>query len=394
MNLMALILAILMVAMLVMFICCKPERAKRLFRILRFAVAGPAILLVGGIKPLDAISVPELLVYARNRKPRGRMGNLFFPAKDITGLDWKFIVGQNNLPVIAKIIAFNSQAPVVGRPGAAVKAGSIPPIKQKSVIDEETMKKLYEPRNNAELDEAIADIYDDVARRIEGVEARIELLQWDGILDGKVSITDEYGITQEADFGMNASTQTETLTLTARWDQHATATPIADMLRWKRTMEALTGVTLERSVTSGTVLAHILQCAEVQKLIHGANGTGQAVTEAQLQQLLQASGLPAVVTYDDQYTDEAADGTRTNARYLPEDKFVMLPGSKLGDQLYSPTVEALRKVRQNVINYGDARRIFVEVWEENEPPAHWTKAAALSFPTFPMVDCHFVADVY
>jgi hypothetical protein len=103
--------------------------------------------------------------------------------------------------------------------------------------------------------------------------------------------------------------------------------------------------------------------------------------------------LPAIVTYDDQYRIQNEDGTYTTLRYVPANAFIMLPGEKLGDQLYSPTVEALRKVREGIINYGDARRIYAEVWEENEPPAHWTKAAALSFPTFPMVDSIFIATV-
>jgi hypothetical protein len=366
---------------------------KRLMKIFFLAFLFP-VYMVMGIKAIDAIAVPELIAYTRARKPRRRLGNLFFPAKDITGLDWKFVVGQNNLPVIAKIIAFNSQAPVVGRTGVSTKQGQIPPIKTKSVIDEETMKKLFEPRNNAELEEAVRNIYDDVENRIAGVEARIELLQWDAIVDGKVTITDEYGITQEADFGMVGGSQAETLLAAAKWDAPATATPIADMLRWSRAMVALTGTPLERSVCSSTVLALITKCAEVQKLVFGANGTGQAVSNQQLNQLLTSQGLPIIVTYDDQYTDESAAGVRTNARYLPENLFIMLPSGKLGDQLYTPTVEALRKVRTNVINYGDANRIFAEVWEENEPPAHWTKAAALSFPTFPAVDSHFVATVY
>ena len=99
-------------------------------------------------KPIDAISLPELLAYVRERKPRTLLGNILFPEKDITGLDWKAVVGANSLPVAAKVVAFNQEASIASRGDVSIQKGKIPAIKRKIAIDEETMQKLYSPRPN------------------------------------------------------------------------------------------------------------------------------------------------------------------------------------------------------------------------------------------------------
>ena len=321
------------------------------------------------------------------------LGNVLFPAKDITGLDWKAIIGANRLPVAAKIVAFNQEASIASREGVDIQKGKIPAIKRKISIDEETMQKLYSPRpNTSEFDDAIQEIYNDVENMIIAVETKIEAIRFQAITTGFVTI-DEDGIVQQVNYGFNPALQTQVLGGGALWSAAATATPIADMQRWSQSIVTRTGVRPSRSICSGAVLAAIMQTAEVNALVHGTLGAGLPVTEAQLQQLLRTMNLPAIVTYDDQYRIQNENGAYTTLRYVPADAFIMMPGEKLGDQLYSPTVEALKKVREGVINYGDARRVYAEVWEENEPPAHWTKAAALSFPTFPMVDSIFIATV-
>jgi hypothetical protein len=348
--------------------------------------------IIGLTGPLAVVAVPELLSYIRTRPTRKMLGNVLFPAKNISGLSWKAVIGANRLPVAAKIVAFNQEASIASREGVTTQTGRIPGIKRKISLDEETMKALYEPRNKTELEATIQEIYNDVENMIIAVETRIEMLKMEIISTGFIDINED-GIHQKVNFGFNPLTQTETLVGGALWSAAATCTPITDMQRWSRSITVRTGVKPARALTSETQFANLLQSAQVSTLIHGTVGAGMTVTEAQLQALLVSMGLPRIVTYDDQYRVQNEDGTYTQARYIPEDLFIMLPGEKLGDCLYSPTVEALRKVRDGVINEGDAQRIYAEIWEENEPPAHWTKAAALSFPTCPQIDNIFIADV-
>ena len=345
------------------------------------------------MNPLDAISVPEVLSYVRARTPRRMLGNILFPAKDVDELEWKSVIGANRLPVAAKVVSFDQEASIHSREGFDVMKGAIVPIKRKIRIDEKTMHKLFNPRpRTSEYEDAVREIYDDVETMIVSVETKIEAIRFEAITTGFV-VLDEDGIVQRVDYGFQPALQTQILGGSALWSAWNTATPITDIQRWVRSVANRTGVKPSRSLCSTDVLANLLNCNQVSTLVHGTLGAGLPVTETQLQRLLQSMGLPTIATYDDQYRVQNEDGTYTIRRYVPEDLFILLPGDKLGDQLYAPTVEALKKVREGVINYGDARRIFAEVWEENEPPAHWTKAAALSFPTFPMIDSIFIATV-
>ncbi len=365
---------------------------RRLLLIVRAAFCLPAVMLLGA-KPIDEISVPELLSYARSRTPRAMLGNVLFPAKDISSLTYKYVIGANNLPVAAKVVAFNQEASIHSREAVGKVTGGIVPIKRKISLDEETMFKLYSPRpGTGEFDEAVADIYADTERMIEAVETRIEALRWEAICTGRIMLNED-GIIQQVDFGFNAATQSVVLAGAALWSAFATATPITDIQNWVDSVVNRGCPRPERAVTSNQVVANLLQCAQVGAMVYGTLGAGQAVTIDQVNGLLARMNLPRIATYDDQYRVQVEAGTYTTLRYLPANLFILLPGQKLGDQLYAPTVEALRKVRQGVINSGDAKRIYCEVWEENEPPAHWTKAAALSFPTFPMVDSIYVAQV-
>lgn len=344
-------------------------------------------------KPIDALAVPEILSYTRARTPRRMLGNVLFPARDVTGLTWKSIIGANRLPVAAKVVAFDQEASIASREGFGEVAGSIPAIKRKIALNEETMHKLYSPRPmTSEYEDAVREIYNDVENMIVAVETRLEMFKFEALTTGQVMI-DEDGVVQQVDFGLDRANQMETLIGGATWDTPATATPIADMIRWRNSIIARTGVTPTRALTSAARIADILLTNEVTALVHGAVGVGMGVTETDLNNILRSRNLPTIVAYDDMYRTQNEAGVYTTGRYVPDDLFILMPGEKLGDQLYSPTVEALRKVRDGVINYGDARRVYAEVWEENEPPAHWTKAAALSFPTFPMVDSVFIATV-
>lgn len=345
------------------------------------------------MRPIDAISVPEVLAYVRARQPRPWIGNLLFPARETSSLEWEAIIGADRASVAAKVVAFDNEASIASREGIELQRGKIPAIKRKISLGEETMKKLYTPRpQTSEFDDAVREIYDDVENMISAVETRIEMFRFEAINTGQVLINED-GVIQQVQFGFRANQQSETLTGGATWDTATTATPIADMQRWREAIMDNGGVEPERALTSSAQIANIIRSNEVSALIHGTLGAGQPVTIPQLNGLLISMGLPQIASYDARYRTQAENGVYTQLRFLPVDKFIMLPGQPLGETLYSPTVEALKKVREGIINYGDTRGIYAEVWEENEPPAHWTKAAALSFPTFPMVDSIFVATV-
>lgn len=346
---------------------------------------------------LEQLRVPTILNYIRQLPEEAYLGTELFPAKYINELSYKYMVGANNLPVAANVISFNAEAPVHSRDGGMLKEGRIPAVKRKVQIDEETLLKLYMPRaNTSEFDDAIRDIYDDVALMVNSVRAGLEVLRMKALTEGKIEITDEETyIRLTADYGLDAKQKVTCDGKGANSKQWGTAgcTILADIQAWADTVEDLCGVRPSRAVTSRKVLNIMLADQGVKDAVWNQASTKRPITEADLSALMERMDLPQIAVYEKKVRLQGAGGTKTTTRLFPEDKFVMLPGDNLGETLFAPTAEALRAVRTNLINFGDARGIFGEVWETNEPPAHWTKAAALSFPSFPRANEIMIATV-
>jgi hypothetical protein len=348
---------------------------------------------------IDALRTPTVINYLRQLPVEATLGEELFPSRDVSELDYKYMVGANNLPVAARVIPFDAEAPVHSRDGVSLVTGSIPPIKRKIRLDERTMQKLYTPRTGtSDVEDAVADIYDDIKLMTESVRTGIEVLRFRAITTGKIEIADdETGVKLTADYGLEAG-QLVTCDGTGDnpviWSNATDRKIMANLQAWADDAETRSGVRPERILMSRRILNIMLEDQTVRDMVWNAASTKRPITEADLIEVLRRMGLPTQIgIYEKKYRSEATAGVRTTTRFLPDNLLIMLPGDKLGDTLFAPTVEALKKVRMGEITFGDAKGVFGEVWETNEPPAHWTKAAALAFPTFPRANEVIIANV-
>ena len=341
---------------------------------------------------LDVFSDAELLAYARALPAnQAFIGHLLFPNKTQNSLDFKYIKGyQKSSAVMASVQTFGAEASIAQREfGYSYVEGSIPPIKRKIVINEEELIKFYSPRlNTDDQDAAIDAIYNDVDNMVESVYNRIEWMRWKAIVDGKIELN-ELGIKLSVDYGY-VSDQKETLTGTALWSDHTNSNPIDDIRRWCDAVEVRTGIRPTRAVTSVEAMGHILLNAKVRAMVWGDNATMKPVTWNDINALFDAFRLPPIVTYEATVRAENRAGVISTERLLPAAKFVLLPPNALGDTLYGPTAEALNN---HNIDRKLAPGIIAQVFKTDEPPAHWTKAAAVAIPTFPNADLPFIATV-
>ncbi len=346
-------------------------------------------------KVLEMFNARQMLAYVRARQPRQYIGELLFPRQTIDDIDFKYFKGAQNLPVMASVQTFDAEASIADRDGLSYVEGSLPPIKRKIRIGERELIKLNAPRQGSdEVDQAIRAIYNDTDNMIEAVNARIEWMRMQALCTGLISLN-ENGVVLTVDYGVPAGNK-ETLSGTALWSALTTADPISDMLRWQQYLIDTYGVAPARSLTSMKNLGYLLQNQKIRELVHGkATGTAvpPAITRQQLDQLLQAEGLPPIVAYDVQVRSQANDGTKTNVRLFPQNMFIMMPDGKLGDTLFGPTAESLRMVSSGVITMAEASGIIAEVYEQQDPPGHWTKASAIALPTFPWAEYVFQGTV-
>lgn len=347
----------------------------------------------------EKLRPPVVLDYVRRLPVEPYLGTELFPERTVNELAYRYLVGANNLPVAATVIPFDSEAPIHSRDGVQLVEGKIPAMKRKIRLDEETMIKLWMPRQGTtDVDDAIAEIYNDVRLMVESVRAGIERLRMQAITTGKISITDdETGVRLEADYGLVAD---QKVVCDGQgnnpkpWSNPTGRDILGNLAAWADTVEELCGIRPTRMVMSRHVLNLMLSDAAIRDAVWNTANSKRPITREDLVQVLRRLDLPSeIAVYEKKVRIQAADGTKTIIRLFPETFLVMLPPDKLGDTLFAPTAEALRKVREGVINFGEAAGIFGEIWETNEPPAHWTKAAALVFPTFPRAGEILIADV-
>ena len=295
--------------------------------------------------------------------------------------DLEFRVRKSSLQDVDAAVyrAWDTPAPMTGRPGVQRIAGEIAPVSRQIALGEEESLRLraLERGNN---DPIIDAIYADAERMTRSVQARIELARGDVINDGIVSIS-ENGLTLTADFGRDAS-----MSVTPAgdlWTVTATSTPLSDLLGWMETYEDLNGVTPGTLLVPRARLANFALNAEMRSYA-AANGTTPTRLNRQaINDVFASEGLPPLEVYDGQFRVE---GVKT--RVLPQNKCFFLPpvGVPYGNTFYGITPEAVKLAAKGLIEQTALPGIVAVVTETDHPVQTYTVGTGIALPVAPNVN--------
>lgn len=302
----------------------------------------------------------------------------FLPNVTVDDLDYRFTRGGEGLVDAATFRAYDAESPIGARPGATRVTGELPPISRKIRLGE------YDRLRQRGVAPVAEGIMSDADRMVRAVAARVELARGEALHSGKVSIN-ENGVVATVDFGRTAS---HTVTAATPWSTTASATPLADLRAWYATYVATNGQAPGVILTSTQVLGYLTLNAEFRNLMsQGTVGAASVVTPTQINTILNAWGLPSIVTYDSQVR---VNGVAT--RVIPADRVVFLPadGGDLGATLYGTTAESLEP---DFGLAGAEAGIVAGAYSTKDPVAVWTKAAAIALPVLANPDLTFSADV-
>lgn len=339
------------------------------------------------MKILDEFTRKATLTYARMRQPRSLLGPTLFPNKTVNELSFEYWKDLNHLPVMASVQAFGAEAEIASRDGAQKISGEIPTIKRKIPLSGRALVALRR-EGAGDYDFVRNQLYNDLDNMIDAVQARMEKMRIDALTTGQLQLA-ENGVIMTVDYGVPAEHK-EILLGNSLWSAAQTATPLDNIQEWVDTVVANTGIRPARILTSNTVVANMLKCAEVRTYL-GIPGGGALPTLAALNEFLRASELPTIATYDLQVRQQLADGAYQQVRYFPDNMFILLPGEALGDTLVGPTEDAMLDAD---VDTAEIAGVYAAVYKESmDPPVITTKAAASAIPTFPMADAVFQAQV-
>lgn len=288
----------------------------------------------------------------------------------------------------AKFRAYDAETPIGKRDTWTRDRVTLPPIGQKLVVGEYERLLLERLRSGGSNAAGIVSaIYDDQANNVRAIRARMELARGDVLTDGKFTLTDENGLTLEADFGIPNTHIVAPATL---WSDHANADPLGDIETWAQVFTTDSGSPPGAFLTSRTVMAHLLQNEVVRQALGSVLGVPLSVSRGQLRTLLEDRGLPAIVEYD---TLVDVDGVST--RPIPADRFIMLPANAedLGQTAWGITAEGLELAAEGRITLREAPGVVGVTLREGDPVRVWSKATAVGMPVIRDPNSILIADV-
>lgn len=332
---------------------------------------------------LELFNQREILAYLQNRQYPALLGETLFPEVKRQSLEFDQIIGAGKTPVIASVHAFDTEAEIGSRE-ADKQALELALIKRKIPLKEKDIIALESPRNAAEQQYLMRNVYNDVDVLVAGVKARVELMRMDALANGVVTI-DENGMNLVIDYQV-PDEHKEALAGLEVWT-NPDSDPITQMEEWADALDSKP----TRALTSKKIRNVLLRHPKIIGALVGKDSL-RVPTVADLNAFLTQHNLPTIATYDEVYRKQEANGTFTRKRYWPENKFTMFGPDTLGETIYGPTAEEIRLTRDPNIEVQMIGKVLAMIYEDGKDPVStWTKAVATALPSFPAADEVFQA---
>ncbi|WP_330479852.1 major capsid protein (plasmid) [Streptomyces platensis] len=274
------------------------------------------------------------------------------------------------------------------------REGKLLPLGQKYIVGElETI--LQNVSRGMKGDQLKNEIYQDIAAHVLSVKHRMELAAGDLLADGKFSLTNENGLSVEADHKVPAANMP---TAPTAWTD-PTADMLGDEMRWIEVLRSSGAPMPERALTSYKTMSLAMANDSYRAAYYGSVNSASTIPTAVLApnevNVVRARyGLPSITPYDVKIP--LADGT--NPRVLPENMFFLLPPnpSQWAETQYGLTAEglALSTGSNPAITLEEAPGIVCTRGYDDDPVRVWTKVAAAAMPVMYTPDIHIAATVW
>lgn len=287
----------------------------------------------------------------------------------------------------ARFRAWDARLHVSERDVTVTRKAKLPPLSTSISVGElERLQLEYARLGGSSQTAMINAIYDDATNLTGEVYNRMEQARGDVLVDGKFTLTNEGGLTMEADFGVPVG---HFVTAGTVWS-NAAASIITDLTGWQQTYVDANGTSPDGMLISTTILNAMLRNTEIRTLSASLAGAPGLVTRPALEAALAAFGLPPIAYVYDAAVD--VDGTTT--KIIPVDRVVFF-SQGLGRTVWGVTATALELVNSNhaEIGFSEAAGTVGVVIKEGPPFRQFTFVDAVGMPVLDNPKRLFVADV-
>ena len=324
---------------------------------------------------------------ASNRIPY--LGEGFFPAKQKSGLNLKWIKTSKGLPVSLAPSAFDVVAPIRSRQGLEVIDTEMAYFKEAMIVKEQDIQDYETAVEGSALAKEILDRnYDDATTLVESAlvvpeRMRMSLLaNANGHPSISIAVTGGANYTYNYDPNNSYSTNNyKALTDNKVWTDLDDSTPLDDVADAQDKIEQATGVRPTILLMSKATMNLLKQNYSIKNAILAQNVSANIfMTDNRVKELFSNELGMNIIVYTKMYKDE----TGTAKKFYPDGMVTLLPEGALGNTWFGVTPEEHRadQLDVSVVENG----IAVAVETKFDPVQTVTKASEIVLPSFERMD--------
>lgn len=323
-----------------------------------------------GIKKTDLVS------FASNYNPTDDKNVLdqLFPNEKTENPEIAYMkTNRDRRGVMAQVYAYNTVTKMRSRaPFSAEKVKKML-IKDKIALDEKWAEIYDQYKDNALIREVV---FNDAGKMSDNVRTRTLVEKAELLATGKFTVK-ENNVDITVDYQVPAGNK-----YTKTWSS-ADADIMGDLQTIVDAAKA-NGYTPTRGVVSSKVLGYMRNNTAIHKAILGVN-YDKVISKAELNAFLKENYGFVLVTLDETYLVENADGTKTAKRYFPENELVLFGGNAtdtLGKGFYGVTpTERMARI-SGLVTPTQSKNIYIycDIWRNEDPEELLTRAEAQFVP--------------
>lgn len=333
---------------------------------------------------LSLINEKDMIDFSSNYNPTtSNILDQLFPNEKTNNIVFSYKTAKKNqFAEMAEVHAYNTESRIKTRAPFSEKEAKKFLIKSKILLDEEYAELAESLKDNSEVKKLI---FNDAGRMSDMVRTRTLVMKGELLSTGKVTVKEN-----NLDITFDQKVPAGNF-FNFTWSG-ANADVFADLQAIKDAANAK-GYQLTRVVTTSKVISKMQMNTNVRSAIFGVN-SARIPTLAELNSIINQMFGFTMVTFDDMYQYEKADGSKSTARYIPEGSFICFGGANtetLGKGLYGVTPTE----RNARLNASQSKNVYImnNVWDENDPVGTWTKAEGVFVPVLADPENLFIAKI-
>lgn len=322
---------------------------------------------------------------ASNRIPY--LGEGFFPAKQKSGLNLKWIKTSKGLPVSLAPSAFDVVAPIRSRQGLEVIDTEMAYFKEAMLVKEQDIQDYDNAVEGSPLAREILDrIYDDSTTLVDGAHVVSERMRMSLLANanGHPSITiavaggANYTYNYDPNNTYSANNYKDVNT---KWTDLDDSDPLTDVSNAQDAVEAATGVRPTIALMSKATMNLLKQNEKIKSAILAQNVTANVfMTDNRVKELFSNELELSIIVYSKMYKDE----TGTAKKFYPDGMVTLLPEGALGNTWMGVTPEEHRSDKLDVTIVDNGIAVAVET--KFDPVQTLTKVSEVVLPSFERMD--------